>query len=75
MEEGDIASFPVEVLGLASGETVSRSTTGLKKGQQQSGVFVGKNGFFCTFFSERARSIPQGVSVKKIAQLFEDLTA
>ena len=71
---GDLASSFVEVLSRAgaSGENVSRPTTGLQNGHQQSGVSAGTN-FFFSFFSERAgsRYTPRHV----FSQTFQDLTA
>ena len=78
-----MASCLVEALGWgASGENVSRPTTGFQKGPRQSGVLVGLNLFVVVLFSERARVHDSTaacpllrMSVKRFGLIIEDLTA
>ena len=82
-KEGDVASCLVEALGWgASGENVSRPTTGFQKGPRQSGVLVGLNLSVVVLFSERARVHDSTaacpllrMSVKRFGLIIEDLTA
>lgn len=70
-EEDGMASFSRGLRAGASGESVSRSTAALRKGQWESGASVGMNLFLRLFLNEPVSMPPRHVR-KTIVQIFED---
>ena len=74
LEEGDIAGFFCQENRTdASAENVSGPTTGLRRGQKQSGVSVGRKYLSPIFFRTSRFQVLQGMFVQSFAQMFEEL--